>query len=611
MMGDLRNIKNQENIGNILELQGSNYATARPGARAVGPVSADQRVSMGGDNPSPTTEEIGVRWGEFGISPDDPSFPDKNDIGFPYQIKTDTEWETLNTALNWPYYGEGTMFKKVGSSSNIHLHTFIPVKRINCCLGNDTIHGLYDDGSGIVDNSYDINENICPVYMDDSGCVTHEYKENGSNQGVINMCDGTILDSDPRYIETPQYWCTQGMQNDDVGSFNINYFAKYYSLLNDEHCKAWLEKDDEHGGSRRQSYSRKLKDFYIWISDNLANNYELKPYKHHTHVPLDTTSELTMSNRSDFDPHPVGSNFDISNDYGKFISLLKIKSSSGQEDDPPLVKMFLDHADHSDRSEFNNNMTKFCNRRDIFNFKDYSVDANIPYNQALENTYKDLCACYWDKNIDFTPTNQINDIYNMLHGMSSRTHSAEADQIAISISDTFNLDLRNQCWYNGCMGNIGGITKPYKEREQPGADGDIEECPDICIGISFSETLINLQNSILNNSPIEASAMANSEATCTSRKSTDISPDVPSFSVSQLSELHRLVDDVEESNPDTGSGTGSGTGTGTGSGTGTGTGSGTGADTSDTEKKISIVIKIIYLLLFIIVGYKALSFIFE
>ena len=43
-------------------------------------------------------------------------------------------------------------------------------------------------------------------------------------------------------------------------------------------AKEWLEKDNFYGEtSREQSYSRKLKDFYIWISDNLANNYELKP----------------------------------------------------------------------------------------------------------------------------------------------------------------------------------------------------------------------------------------------------------------------------------------------------------------------------------------------
>ena len=496
----------------------------------------------------------------------------------------------------------------------------IPIKRMECCIG----HYILEDGTVDMDSPLDYNE--CPVDTNrynfrggtDGGTV------NGSVDGIAPdnhdyddkirayvpeslMCDGrSSQEGGIELTKTPQHWCTYNMQD----NFDIANYDDYYSMLNDNHCKEWLKLDDERASvnpnnPRANAYSRNLSEFYKWISGELANNYELKPFIHHTHVPIDTTLELTMSNRSDFRDHVVGSNFDISNDYGKFISLLKIKSPNEGADDAPLVKMFLNHADKADRDRFNENMTKFCNRRDIFNFKDYSVDANIPYNSELENTYKDLCACYWNKNIDFTPTNQTDEIYQMLHSLSSRSHSAAADQIALDLQDTLDVDRKNQCWYNGCMGNVGGIQEPY--REGPTTDDDIEECPDSCIGISFSETLINLQNSILTDTSIDASAHADAEVNCNQ----DQSSMSPAPLVSSLSELHRLVDDVEESNPETGTGTGAGTGTGTGAGTGTGTGAGSGADTSDTEKKISIVIKIIYLLLFIIVGYKALSFIFE
>lgn len=473
----------------------------------------------------------------------------------------------------------------------------IPIKRMECCIG----HHLTEEGTFDMNSSFDYNE--CPVdttrYSFGSG--TDGGTANGGVVGIAPdnsdyddkirayvpnslMCDGrSSQGGNIDHLKTPQHWCTYNMQD----NFDIANYDEYYSMLNDNHCKEWLKQDSERSSvnsnyPRANAYSRNLSEFYKWISDNLANDYELKPYKYPEYVPLDTTLELTMENRGDFRDPVVGSNF------GKFISLLKIKSSSGQEDAPPLVKMFLNHADKADRDIFNENMTKFCNRRDIFNFKDYSVDANIPYNSALENTYKDLCACYWDKNIDFTPTNQTDDIYQMLHSLSSRSHSAAADQIALDLQDTLDVDRKNQCWYNGCMGNVGGIQEPY--REGPTTDDDILECPPSCIGIAFSETLLNIQNSILTDTSIDASAHADAEVNCNQ----DRSSMSPAPLVSSLSELHRLVDDVEESNPETGSGAGTDTST--------------GASNSD---KISTVTKIVYTLLALFFSYKALSFIFE
>lgn len=490
----------------------------------------------------------------------------------------------------------------------------IPIKRMECCIGYHLTEGGTRDPA-----DFDYNE--CPVDTTkyNFGSGTGGGTINGSVDGIAAdnhdyddkirayvreslMCDGrSSQEGNIELTKTPQHWCTYNMQD----GFDIANYDDYYSLLTDNHCKEWLKLDGIKDGVtrpkyREYSYSRKLKDFYIWISNELANNYELKPYKHHTYVPMDTTVELTMSNRSDFEDPGTGSNFDTSNDYGKFISLLKIKTSSSLDsqsshtntpsDSPPLVKMFLNHADKADRDTFNSNMTKFCNRRDIFNFKDYSVDANIPYNSELENTYKDLCACYWDKNIDFTPTNQTYDIYQMLHSLSSRSHSSAADQIALDLQDTLDVDRKNQCWYNGCMGNVGGIQEPYREGHT--TDDDILECPPSCIGIAFSETLLNLQNSILTDTSIDASAHADAEVNCNQ----DRSSMSPAPLVSSLSELHRLVDDVEESNPETG--------------TGTDTGSGSGTDTSNSDK-ISIIIKIVYALLALFISYKVLSFIFE
>lgn len=517
----------------------------------------------------------------------------------------DYHWETPGEIYDSS--GDWRSHQSLFNSNNI------PIKRMECCIGHNVGEeersGFDFDDCPVDTTIYNWAKLDSPILYEstlgDAGA--NEISEDKIRAYVPEslMCDGRSSQvGGIELTKTPQHWCTYNMQDD----FDITNYDDYYSMLTDNHCKEWLEKDNFYGEtSRGQSYSRKLKDFYIWISDNLANNYELKPYKHHNHVPIDDTLELTMSNRSDFDRPivPVGSNFDISNDYGKFISLLKIKSSSAQQqdtsqdsqssqtntpsDNPPLVKMFLNHADKADRDIFNDNMTKFCNRRDIFNFKDYSIDANIPYNRALETTYNDLCACYWDKNIDFTPTNQTDDIYKTLHSLSSHTHSAETEQIALDIQDTLDFNLTNQCWYNGCIGNVGGIRKPYKEGEV-----DISDCPDICIASSLSETLIQLQGAMLEESTIDANTQATAEANCRDRRSHGMLPEIPDFSVSQLSELNQLVDDVEESNPETG----------------TGTGTGTVTDTSNSDK-ISIIIKIVYLLLLVFAGYKLLSFISE
>lgn len=519
-----------------------------------------------------------------------------NRMGCSYNYRKnwdDIFWETPGEIYDSS--GDWRSHQSLFNSNNI------PIKRMECCIG----HHILEDGTFDMNSLFDFNE--CPVdttrYSFGSG--TDGGTANGGVVGIAPdnsdyddkirayvpnslMCDGrSSQGGNIDHLKTPQHWCTYNMQD----NFDIANYDEYYSMLNDNHCKEWLKQDSERSSvnsnyPRANAYSRKLKDFYIWISNNLANDYELKPYKYHEYVPLDTTLGLTMSNRSDFDPPEINSNFDTTNDYGKFISLLKIKSSrvDGDTDDPPLVKMFLNHADKADRHIFNENMTKFCNRRDIFNFKDYSVDANIPYNSELENTYKDLCACYWDKNIDFTPTNQTDDIYKMLHSLSSRSHSAAADQIALDLQDTLDVNRKNQCWYNGCMGNVGGITEPYKEGTT--TDDDIQECPDNCIGIAFSETLLNIQNSMLTDTSIDASAQADAEVNCNQ----DRGSMRPAPLVSSLSELHRLVDDVEESNPETGSGTGTGT---------------------SNSDKISIIIKIAYALLALFISYKVLSFIFE
>jgi hypothetical protein len=525
----------------------------------------------------------------------------------------DPLWETPGEIYDAS--GSGDFDRSLYNSNNI------PIKRMECCIGNTITEGVVDRTS-----PFDYNE--CPVDttrysfntegtvgggVDGIAADNHDYDDKiRAYVPESLMCDGRSTRA--RNIEltkTPQHWCTYNMQD----NFDIANYDDYYSMLTDNHCKEWLKLDEPKDGItspkyREYSYSHKLKDFYIWISNELANNYELKPSINHAHVPVDTNSELTMSNRSDLGgvPIPAGSNFVTSNDYGKFISLLKIKTSPAlysqsshtntPSDSPPLVKMFLNHSDKADRDIFNENMTKFCNRRDIFNFKDYSVDINIPYNSELESTYKDLCACYWDKNIDFTPANQVDDIYQMLHSLSSRSHSSTADQIALDIQDTLDVNRKNQCWYNGCMGNVGGIKRPYKEG--PTTDDDIEECPDNCIGIAFSETLLNIQNSILTDTSIDAGAQADAEVNCNQ----DRSSMSPAPLVSSLSELHRLVDDVEESNPESGSGSVSGSG----SGTGTDTGSGSGTDTSNSDKR-SIVIKIVYALLTLFIFYKALSFI--
>ena len=219
----------------------------------------------------------------------------------------------------------------------------IPIKRMECCIGHPIT------GEGTVDMTTFVDFNECPVdttkSQESSPGETIEDKIRAYVTDSL-MCDGrSSQEGNIDQEKTPQHWCTYNMQD----NFDIANYDDYYSMLTDDHCKEWLKQDSERASvnpnnPRANAYSSKLSEFYKWISDNLSNDYELKPYKYHEYVPLDTTVGLTMSNRSDFDPPETGSNFDVTNDSGKFISLLKIESPNGGTDDPPLVKMFLNHA---------------------------------------------------------------------------------------------------------------------------------------------------------------------------------------------------------------------------------------------------------------------------
>jgi hypothetical protein len=428
----------------------------------------------------------------------------------------------------------------------------IPIKRMECCIGHAITEGVVD-----MTSPFDYNE--CPVdttrYTFGNHGTSTASTQNLSVVGQSNddairayvpeslMCDGRSsrhggIDD----TKTPQHWCTYNMQD----NFNISKFSDYWNMLNDEHCINWLELDEskppnEH--NREISYSNKLKDFYKWIAHDLANVYELKPIVGTNLLPMDYSLELTGDNRTDFNESTTGYVFDASNDYGKYINLLKARGFA------PL-KYFINHSHKDDRDEFNNNMEIFCNRPDIFNFKDWSDDRFKQYNERLEEKYSDICNCYWNKDIDFTPSNQFDKIRRTLYDLSQDSVSTETYSTAVSYMDNLNINLKNQCWFNRCIDNINGITNPYitvSDAAMLGVASDIPDCPSICQSLSTAQSIINAQNTIFQNSDLTLSAVAESDMSCDSD-----SPYTPTGSIPPISELiglNELVNENQNTNP--------------------------------------------------------------
>jgi hypothetical protein len=212
--------------------------------------------------------------------------------------------------------------------------------------------------------------------------------------------------------------------------------------------------------------------------------------------------------RSDFDlpppPADSGYHYEATTNYGKLLNLLSAKNT----------QRFLENIgeNEEDRNDFNANMSQFCNRPDIFNFKDYDTSENRAHNNRIEEKYNHLCSCYWDKSILNTPPNRMKSIYSYIHDLSVNIDQDEASlerrafDLVSTVDPTMNPNFKNQCWYGNCMSNIGGgagdenkayLSNPYKP----------VQCPPICSTMCYSAAIMRVgEGAELINSSINVTA---------------------------------------------------------------------------------------------------------
>lgn len=349
-------------------------------------------------------------------------------------------------------------------------------------------------------NAYTLSSRMCGATNDyTQGTLTWEEKRGTPPYWCsYNILNGTEAHPNP----TAEPGTTPSPQNFYGHSFDINNFDRYWSLLNDNLCNEWLALDGSVASSgasneyRKSNLAQYLAPFYLWISYDLAHNTSLKPTN--TEPGRD---ELDIS-RSDFitpDPGSPDSHcvsgipcFDISDDYGKYMNILSHDRAAE----------FLKYSSDPDRSEFNKNMVTFCNRRDIFNFKDYTIDGNRHYNSALEDRYNKFCSCYWDKDNDNTPPDQFDKIHAAIINFFENEETATGGQMIASYRDNLQLDLANQCWFNNCIANdhFGSPYKPGTQSDEPtvpqASDGNPSGCPNQCLAIAQATCILDNQGTI-------------------------------------------------------------------------------------------------------------------
>ena len=183
---------------------------------------------------------------------------------------------------------------------------------------------------------------------------------------------------------------------------------------------------------------------------------------------------------------------------GKYLNLLSTKP----------VTYFLNYGgsgsapDHArtNKQSFNNNMKIFCNRDDIFDFKDYTTEPNRAHNAAIEKQYNHLCACYWDKEKLNTPPNRMQNIYSRIkeitdpEGEMETANTESAQQLAeyvSTIDPTHDRDFKNECWYGPCIANYDSANKSAL-REPYGVLG----CPPICTSFCYSSAILENKGTI-------------------------------------------------------------------------------------------------------------------
>jgi hypothetical protein len=358
------------------------------------------------------------------------------------------------------------------------------------------------DGGDISDdaiNAYTQSSRMCGATNDYQGRLNWEEKRGTPPYWCsYNILNGTVEHPNPTAAPA-----NQGTPQTRYGhSFNINNFDRYWSLLNDNLCNEWLELDG--GGAsagidneyRKSNLAQYLAPFYLWISYDLAHNTLLKP------TNTEAGSDALDISRSDFitpdpgspDSHCVSEMpcFDISDDYGKYMNILSHDRAAE----------FLKYSSDPDRYEFNKNMVTFCNRQDIFNFKDYTIDGNRHYNSTLEDRYNKFCSCYWDKDNDNTPPDQFDKIHAAIINFFENEETATGGQMIASYRDNLQLDLANQCWFNNCIANdhFGSPYKPGTQSDEPtvpqASDGNPSGCPNQCLAIAQATCILDNQGTI-------------------------------------------------------------------------------------------------------------------
>ena len=214
---------------------------------------------------------------------------DPGDIACHYKYRkdwTDRVWGVP------PRFKSGADEESVYDPLYIDVDTGIPKARMACCTSYDTEQGKFTPI-----NDINGDEIICPLTesaMDNYSNNEIEKYGAGVYDPGSNVCARYNPDRDGP--DTPDKWCSHNITEDDDefsrGSdgkpvikvlsdpyWDIKY-TKYIKLLIDTSCIRWLELDYEQSLTseqlpfkpRSRALGNELKEFFIWVSANLANN---------------------------------------------------------------------------------------------------------------------------------------------------------------------------------------------------------------------------------------------------------------------------------------------------------------------------------------------------
>ena len=453
-------------------------------------------------------------------------------------------WHMPSKIYDQSYYG--SIFDRSLFNSNN-----IPKNRMKCCLGEP------------LDGETSFYPNKCPIdtskFKWESQGTTPEHGNDPPTPASDSdirayvpdsvMCNGGRVPylNDEELIKTPQYWCGGYLENsagrqEILGELDRSNFEKIYNLLDDVSCNNWTDKDTgglnsecEMDCTRNIALANTLSPIYGNISYFLASDQTLNPFKTGYSGEADTRIDLLPGdntyNKTEKNPDFLGNNFkfpiplDQKDDMSKSVQYLRLLNILSH----PRTEKFLRYVEPtgdsgSNYTAFNNNMEIFCNRSDIFNFKNYGLSSfdDIPDNRDLAEKYKHLCACYWSAGefgAPFNPAKSQSSIAERFNNI----FPPDSDRTKYShdlLSDINNLvegDIPNECWENKCISlyndsesknNYSNLKTPYRRQASPGG------CPSICTSVCVAKASVEYEENPLNTGNTEVNIYNTAQNKC-------------------------------------------------------------------------------------------------